>query len=467
MPPPLLRMGSGGIRMPLPLPPTPHNAEDFDRVSEWLGLLEPVGTSPLPGSQDPALTEEDEAAERKSERRARISARTFRWFPAEEDELRNLLSMQSSRGMQQVGANAKTPSRGFMSPWSFPGHASPPRPGPSLPSTSSPPKNLPPNRRRQFMKSPSEASLSTGSRRRSYGGATEKLSSGTMLANTSLITAAKSLRRGASEELLSAVVMKLSPDNKSDCLHALADIEFLCTTRYPKGFMKFGKWVWTARGAEDNRKSLGDDQKLWDIMRQCLKCGDADVAVPACGALEKLVVKSSCNVVAMIASPGMLVAMVDLLDSDKQSFKVQIHAWRVFLKCVSVEDVKDVICNSTRFLEHLRKACMCSMEEVRVKAVNVVMNASTNSNAQCNLNKACIAEQALSTVMLSSEDLMETRLRASVACAFLVGTQETSVLSQAHEMIRQPPAFPPPCGVAGRLLRGASRVLGVECQRAC
>jgi len=63
------------------------------------------------------------------------------------------------------------------------------------------------------------------------------------------------------------------------------------------------------------------------------------------------------------------------------------------------QEAKEIVCSSDRLLGFLREACTCSIENIRISSISVVMQCSSNDSARVNLIKAYIPERALKTVM--------------------------------------------------------------------
>ena len=75
-----------------------------------------------------------------------------------------------------------------------------------------------------------------------------------------------------------------------------------------------------------------------------------------------------------------------------------MQAWRVLQNWVSgMEEVKVVLCSTEPLLMRIKQACTHerSSAEVRMRAVSVIMHASSSDEARLLLIKAKVAEEAL------------------------------------------------------------------------
>jgi hypothetical protein len=72
-----------------------------------------------------------------------------------------------------------------------------------------------------------------------------------------------------------------------------------------------------------------------------------------------------------------------------------------------------------------------------MRAVSVVMHASSNDESVAQLLRANMHEGALKQVMASNEESTATRVRATLASANLCGREERSILSTAPDMLRE------------------------------
>jgi len=246
---------------------------------------------------------------------------------------------------------------------------------------------------------------------------------------------------GASEDILRAVVDQLDSPEASA---AAAAVEYLVSSSDPKGSApeSLRGWRWTSEGAKVNRTTLGSFPGLWDCILKQLLGSSPEAHAKVCGAMSKLGFRNTNNVLAMIKHNGMLSALTHLL-SDDHSAKVQVQAWRVLQNCVSgIDEVKVILCQETQLLEAMKDAC--AMEErppeIRMRAVSVIMHASSSDAAKSHLLQARIPEEALQAVMASDAKTMQasaTRIRATLASANLCGREERSILSTTPEMLSE------------------------------
>lgn len=152
-----------------------------------------------------------------------------------------------------------------------------------------------------------------------------------------------------------------------------------------------------------------------------------EVTSVACEAAAMLVHRHDENTLAFATHPGMLDALTDLLDGSKHDYLVQVQGWRVLQICVGsvevrvctpplavqdwqggqpsdyggwrVQEIKEVVCGSDRLLAFMRDACTCSMEEIRMNSISIVLHCASNEKAKANLLKADIPGRALVTVV--------------------------------------------------------------------
>ena len=194
------------------------------------------------------------------------------------------------------------------------------------------------------------------------------------------------------EELLEKVVQMLRSTDRAKVVSAAANIEYLVASSLPRGRLpKWGIWPWSARGAERNRDALGKAEGIWERLLELLKLPDPEVTSQVCGAMSKMVFRHEANARMAVTHPGMLDALTDLLDGSAHCFLEQEQAWRVLQNCISCtssnSSIKATVCESERLLEFLREACTCSLEQLRMRAVSVVMHASSNDQARVCLRK--------------------------------------------------------------------------------
>jgi len=247
----------------------------------------------------------------------------------------------------------------------------------------------------------------------------------------------------ADAELLEKVVSQLQSDDPAAAKAAAADVEYLVSSSDPKGVLSVGTWVWTSEGAKLNRKALGSFSNLWESLLGLLQDGDSETKACVCGAMSKLGFRNTTNVLAMIKFPGMLTALTQLLDVNAHPHNVPIQAWRVLQNCVSgIDEVKVILCSNNDVVWRMKEACARDgiPDEIRMRAVSVIMHASSSESAKMHLVKTRIPEEALQAVLSSQCNMKKgdaTRIRATLASANLCGREERSILSTAPEMLRE------------------------------
>jgi len=247
----------------------------------------------------------------------------------------------------------------------------------------------------------------------------------------------------ADSELLEKVVSQLQSDDAAAAKAAAADVEYLVSSSDPKGVLSAGSWVWTSEGAKLNRKALGSFANLWESLLGLIQDGDSETKACVCGAMSKLGFRNTTNVLAMIKFPGMLTALTQLLDVTAHPHNVPIQAWRVLQNCVSgIDEVKVILCSNNDVVWRMKEACARDgiPDEIRMRAVSVIMHASSSESAKMHLVKTRIPEEALQAVLSSQCNMKKgdaTRIRATLASANLCGREERSILSTAPEMLRE------------------------------
>lgn len=246
---------------------------------------------------------------------------------------------------------------------------------------------------------------------------------------------------GAPHDMLEAVVEQLDTQHASA---AAAAVEYLVSSSDPKGpapDMLRG-WRWTSDGAKGNREALGSFPGLWERVLKLLEGDAAEAHAKVCGAMSKLGFRNSSNVLAMIKHRGMLSALTRLL-SDEHATKVQVQAWRVLQNCVSgIDEGKVILCSEKQLLDTMKDACTKERDnpEIRMRAVSVIMHASSSDAAKTHLLQARIPEEALRAVMASDAKTLQasaTRIRATLASANLCGREERSILSTTPDMLSE------------------------------
>jgi hypothetical protein len=243
----------------------------------------------------------------------------------------------------------------------------------------------------------------------------------------------------AENEFLQKVVKQLESDDPHEAKSAAAALEYLVSSSDPK--KPFVQWTWSAEGAKANRRALGMFPGLWRNLLGLLVNSNPAIQAQVCGAMSKLGFRNTKNVLEMIKYPKMLMALTDLLDMDKHSQTVVVQAWRVLQNFVSgMEEIKVVLCSTEHLLMRIKEACtrVGVSAEVRMRAVSVIMHASSSDEARLLLVKARVAEEALQVVMSADSGQKEeaTRIRATLASANLCGREERSILSTAPKMLR-------------------------------
>jgi len=263
-----------------------------------------------------------------------------------------------------------------------------------------------------------------------------------------------STREGVSEDcaaehaFLQKVVKQLESDDPQEATSAAAALEYLVSSSDPKreggreGLLSCVQWSWSAEGAKANRRALGMFPGLWRNLLGLLMNSNPATQAQVCGAMSKLGFRNTKNVLEMIKYPKMLMALTDLLDMDKHPQTVVVQAWRVLQNFVSgMEEIKVVLCSTDHLVMRIKEACtrVGVAAEVRMRAVSVIMHASSSDEARLLLVKAKVAEEALQAVMsadINTEKDEATRIRATLASANLCGREERSILSTAPEMLR-------------------------------
>jgi len=246
---------------------------------------------------------------------------------------------------------------------------------------------------------------------------------------------------------LQQVVKQLESQDPKQATSAAAALEYLVSSSDPKregrreGLLSsFPQWTWTAEGAKANRRMLGMISNLWRNLLGLLSDSNPATQAQVCGAMSKLGFRNTKNVLEMVKYPKMLIALTDLLDMDKHAHDVVKQAWRVLQNFVSgVEEIKVVLCSTEHLLTSIKQACTREgvSAEVRMRAVSVIMHASSSDEARVLLVRARVAEEALQVVMSAETEKEEaTRIRATLASANLCGREERSILSTAPEMLR-------------------------------
>jgi hypothetical protein len=252
----------------------------------------------------------------------------------------------------------------------------------------------------------------------------------------------------AGPAFLQKVVKQLESADPQQAFAAAAALEYLVSSSDPNrerrrdGLLSDIEWRWSADGAKANRRTLGTIPDLWrNLLGLLTKSGPATQA-QVCGAMSKLGFRNSKNVLEMMKYPMMLTALTELLDMDKHPQDVVVQALRVFQNFVSgMEEIKVLLCSTEHLLMLIKEACTREgvSSEVRMRAVSVIMHASSSDEARLLLVKARVAEEALQVVMsadIKTEKEEATRIRATLASANLCGREERSFLSTAPEMLR-------------------------------
>ena len=209
------------------------------------------------------------------------------------------------------------------------------------------------------------------------------------------------------------VVRQLESADPQQAISAAAVLEYLVSSSDPKresllgreGFCSHVQWRWSAEGAKVNRRTLGLIPGLWRNLLGLLTKSNAATQAQVCGAMSKLGFRNTKNVLEMIKYPKMLVALTRLLDLDTHPQDVVVQAWRVLQNWVSgMEEVKVVLCSTEPLLMRIKQACTHerSSAEVRMRAVSVIMHASSSDEARLLLIKAKVAEDALQVTFATS-----------------------------------------------------------------
>ena len=209
------------------------------------------------------------------------------------------------------------------------------------------------------------------------------------------------------------VVRQLESADPQQAISAAAVLEYLVSSSDPKresllgreGFCSHVQWRWSAEGAKVNRRTLGLIPGLWRNLLGLLTKSNAATQAQVCGAMSKLGFRNTKNVLEMIKYPKMLVALTRLLDLDTHPQDVVVQAWRVLQNWVSgMEEVKVVLCSTEPLLMRIKQACTHerSSAEVRMRAVSVIMHASSSDEARLLLIKAKVAEEALQVTFATS-----------------------------------------------------------------
>eukprot|EP00282_Hemiselmis_andersenii_P038371 CAMPEP_0169432840 /NCGR_PEP_ID=MMETSP1042-20121227/3697_1 /TAXON_ID=464988 /ORGANISM="Hemiselmis andersenii, Strain CCMP1180" /LENGTH=574 /DNA_ID=CAMNT_0009543349 /DNA_START=18 /DNA_END=1739 /DNA_ORIENTATION=+ len=242
---------------------------------------------------------------------------------------------------------------------------------------------------------------------------------------------------GCDFDIVAEVVQMLASGNQDDVHRAAAQMEYLVSSSQPKEDVDVWGWEWTAAGAKENRSTFGNQAGLWDNFLSIIETNDSVGQAMVCGAMSKLGFRNAYNVVNMMKHPGLLSALVQLLD-EGNPIKVQKQAWRVLHNCCSgIDEVKVIICGHEGMDERFVSGCLSQDEEVRRRAVSVIMHASSTDAAKPYLVNSKIPETALEPVMNSDTEELATRIRATLASANMCGREERSILSTAPAMLKE------------------------------
>lgn len=240
----------------------------------------------------------------------------------------------------------------------------------------------------------------------------------------------------ASPGVFTAVLDNLESVEVESRRRAAADLEILVASSFPKGGLWNGSWHWTAQGADENRSILGGSKGLWASLLKIISSKqDPELVAMVCGAMSKLGFRHTYNVLNMMKYDGMHNGIMSLLGHTDVS--VQRGAWRILHNfCSGIDEVKVIICRFEGLESVFASACTSEDEEVRRRAVSVIMHCSSSEPAKHCLLDANVFKAALEPILSSSNEELATRIRATLASANMYGKEERSYLTTAPELLR-------------------------------
>ena len=242
----------------------------------------------------------------------------------------------------------------------------------------------------------------------------------------------------AHRDLLNTIVANLSSDNIDDRRDAASDLEILVSSSAPKDeVLLCGEWEWTAEGACENRSVLGGSKDLWpSLVKIITQELDTELVATVLAGMSKLGFRHTYNVINIMRFPGMHEGIVSLLGNE--NVVVRRAAWRVLHNfCSGIDDVKTQICSVDGLDRIFAEACSDSDQEVRRRAVSVIMHCSSSDQAKQYLVDANVFEAALQPILSSQDEELATVIRATLATANVLGKEERSFLTTAPELLRQ------------------------------
>jgi hypothetical protein len=242
----------------------------------------------------------------------------------------------------------------------------------------------------------------------------------------------------AHRDLLNTIVANLSSDNIDDRRDAASDLEILVSSSAPKEeVLLCGEWEWTAEGACENRSVLGGSKDLWpSLVKIITEELDTELVATVLAGMSKLGFRHTYNVINIMRFPGMHEGIVSLLGNE--NVVVRRAAWRVLHNfCSGIDDVKTQICSMDNLDRIFAEACSDGDQEVRRRAVSVIMHCSSSDQAKQFLVNANVFEAALQPILSSQDEELATVIRATLATANVLGKEERSYLTTAPELLRQ------------------------------